>query len=199
MIEIRLAVPADADVISELAAEVQALHAAAHPRIFKPAGPDTFPARTIRERIAASGQRWWVATTDREVAGYACATMQSEPETSWRYAALVVTLDQMGVAPRHRGYGAGTRLVAAVRNAAAAFGAAEVRLNVWAFNDGARTFYRRCGFVRVQERLWLPTGADADAGTPEPDESLQLPSAMWKHGGRAPVEMLSHASRRAAY
>ena len=158
MIEIRPAVPGDAAAISGLAAEVQALHAAAHPDVFKPAGPHTLPAHVVRERMAAGGHRWWVAVVDGEVAGYAHAVVQAEPETAWRYAATTVTLDAMGVAAQYRGRGAGTGLVAAVRDAAAALGAAEVRVNVWAFNEGARAFYRRCGFVAVQERLWLPTG-----------------------------------------
>lgn len=71
--------------------------------------------------------------------GYVYLVTQTEPETAWRYAATTATLDQMG-------------------DAAAESGAAEVRLNVWAFNDEARAFYRRCGFVAVQERLWLSTG-----------------------------------------
>lgn len=166
MIEIRLAAPADAPDISDLAAEVQALHAAAHPAIFKPAGPETFPAAAIRSRMADGGHRFWVAVVAGEVAGYAYVTIQAEPETAWRYAAQVVTLDQMGVGARHRGRGVGAQLVAAVRAAAAEAGAAEVRLNVWTFNDGARAFYRRCGFVQAQERLCLPTGVGGDARAP---------------------------------
>ena len=158
MIEIRPATADDAPAISALAAEVQTLHAAAHPAVFKPAGPDTFPAAAIRERMATAGHRFWVAVIAGEVAGYVYLVTQAEPETAWRYAAVVATLDQMGVAARHRYRGVGARLVAAVRDAAVAAGAAEVRLNVWAFNEDARAFYRRCGFARVQERLWLPTG-----------------------------------------
>ena len=169
MIKIRPADPADAPRISELAAEVQALHAAAHPSVFKPAGPDTFPAPVIRDRMAAAGHRFWVAVaddTEGETVGYVYATVQEEPETAWRYATTVVTLDQMGVGARDRGRGAGAGLVAAVRDAAAALGAGEVRLNVWAFNAGARAFYARCGFVEVQQRLWLPVGVTAATRAP---------------------------------
>ena len=169
MITIRPAGPGDAPRISELAAEVQALHAAALPAIFKPAGPETLPASVIRDRMAVPGHRFWVAVAgdaQQEVVGYVHATVQAEPETAWWYAATVVTLDQMGVAVRHRGRGAGSRLVAAVRDAAVAAGAGEVRLNVWAFNEGARAFYRRCGFAPVQERLWLPAGADSATSAP---------------------------------
>lgn len=166
MVEIRSATPGDAPAISGLAAQVQALHAAAHPAVFKPAGPHTLPAHVVRGQMAESGHWWWVAVVDGEVAGYAHVVVQQEPETGWRYAATAVTLDAMGVAARFRGRGAGRGLVAAARDAAAALGAAELRLNVWAFNEGARAFYRRCGFVTVQERLWLPTGAGGGADPP---------------------------------
>jgi GNAT superfamily N-acetyltransferase len=177
VIEIRPAAAPDAPAISELAAEVQALHAVAHPTIFKPAGAETFPAAVIRERMATAGHCFWVAVVDGEIVGYAYLVTQAEPETAWRYAAVAATLDQMGVAARHRRRGVGAGLVAAVHEAAAALGAAEVRLNVWTFNGDARAFYRRCGFNQVQERLWLPTGVEAGARTRGPNESLQLTNA----------------------
>lgn len=161
VIEIRLADPGDAPAISELAVEVQALHAAAHPAIFKPAGPATLPTEVIREQMMAHAHRWWVAVRDGDIAGYAHVVVQVEPETAWRYATTAVTLDAMSVASRHRRFGVGSALVAAAREAAAALGAAELRLNVWAFNEGARVFYRRCGFVPMQERLWLPISSSA--------------------------------------
>lgn len=158
VIEIRSAVPADAPAISALAAEVQALHVAAQPGIFKPAGGDSLHAALIRERMTTAGHRFLLAVASAgEVVGYAYLVTQTEPGTPWRYAAVVATLDQMGVAVHHRRHGVGTALVTAVRDAATAHGATEVRLNVWSFNEGARAFYRRCGFVLMQERLWLPT------------------------------------------
>jgi len=159
VIDVRPAGPADAPGISDLAAEVQTIHAAAQPTIFKPAGPDTFPPAAIRELMATPGHRFWVATSGdaaNEMLGYVYATVHAQPETTWRYATTVVTLDQMSVAARHRRHGVGGRLVTAVRDAAAALGAAEVRLNVWAFNESARAFYDRCGFIEVQQRLYLP-------------------------------------------
>ncbi|AHG88155.1 GCN5-related N-acetyltransferase [Gemmatirosa kalamazoonensis] len=157
MIEIRDAVPADAPAISRIALEVQRLHAAALPSVFKPAGPDTFPPPVIEARMTTPGHRFWVAVEDGAVVGYVAATVQHEPESPWKHAATVCTLDQMGVAEHRRGCGAGAKLVDAVRTAAAAAGATEVRLNVWSFNEGARAFYARCGFVETQARLWLST------------------------------------------
>lgn len=167
MVEILVARPEDAEAMSALAAEVQALHAGARPDVFKAPGPETLPPTTIRDRMATAGHLFWVAVVDGGVAGYAYVTVQQEPETSWKYAATVATLDQMGVAARSRRRGAGTALVAAARRSARAHGAHELRLNVWAFNAEARDFYARCGFAIVQERRWLPT-ANGAGGDPPP-------------------------------
>ena len=143
--------------IARLAAEVQALHLQAHPDIFKAAGPDTFPAETIRARMAMHGHRFWVAIEDGTAIGYAYAIERRDPETPWQYAAIRVTLDQMAVTASGQRRGAGRGLVETVRRAARDAGATEVRLSVWAFNTGARAFYARCGFSTFQERLHLPT------------------------------------------
>jgi ribosomal protein S18 acetylase RimI-like enzyme len=42
----------------------------------------------------------------------------------------------------------------AVRSAASERGIALVALDVWAFNEEARAFFRRHGFTPYNERLW---------------------------------------------
>lgn len=151
---VRAATQADAAAISALAREVQALHAAAHPDIFRPAGPDVFPPAMITSLLARDDYDVLVATTaDGEFAGYACASLHEQPASPWKHAARFVYLEQMGVEPTRRGTGVGTRLLAAVREAARARGVAEVRLEVWAFNSGARAFWERHGFAPYQLRM----------------------------------------------
>ena len=153
MITTRAATPDDADSISAIACEVQAAHAAALPDIFKPAGLETFPAATIATSIGQPGQLWWVATTDGAVVGYAYAVIQRLPETPWRRATEFLMLDQMGVRSDRRGAGIGSGLLRAVIDKAEHLGLGATRLQVWAFNDRARAFYRRHGFVEEQARL----------------------------------------------
>lgn len=163
-IDVRPARPDDAEAISRLATRVQALHAAAEPGVFRPAGAATFPPGTVRALMAIPSHRLWVAAADGAVAGYAYAILRDVPETPWKYAARVCAIEQMGVDERHRRRGLGARLLAAVRDAAAAWGAAEIRLTVWEFNAEARAFYARHGFGGYQRHLRLRVG---DAPTPD--------------------------------
>lgn len=161
MIALREAGPDDAEAISALAREVQALHAHAHPEVFRPAGPDTFPAETIRALMAQPGHRFWIAHVDGAPAGYAYAELQRTPETPWHRAATVCSIEQMGVTAAARGHGAGTALVEAAGAFASAHGARELRLSVWHFNEDARAFYASAGFTPFQHRLWRRIGGDA--------------------------------------
>lgn len=152
-VDVRLARPDDAEAISRLATRVQALHAAAEPGVFRPASAATFPPATVRALTALPGHQIWVATVDGGVAGYAYAILRDVAETPWKYATRVCAIEQMGVDERHRRRGLGARLLAAVRDAAAAWNAAELRLSVWEFNDEARAFYARQGFTGYQRHL----------------------------------------------
>jgi GNAT superfamily N-acetyltransferase len=135
------------------AGEVQALHAAAHPGIFKPADAATFPAETVAGLIARPDHHLWVATVDDAVIGYAFARVHHESETTWKHARTVMMLEQMGVTAAHCGRGAGTALLAAVRRRADDRVVDEIRLTVWWFNEGARRFYARHGFAVTLARM----------------------------------------------
>ncbi len=152
MFSIRSALAHDAAAISSIACEVQALHAAAHPTIFKPPGAATFPPETIVELMAMPGHHFFVAASGDTVAGYLYAVVESQPATAWKYATTVLTVEQMGVHDSHRAQGLGERLLRAAHSLAQERGVAEVRLSVWAFNDGARRFYDRHGYAVYQER-----------------------------------------------
>ena len=141
----------DATEIARLALEVQAVHVAARPDIFKPGGGET--ASEIAERIDAAGERYWVALIDEHTVGYAYARVIDEPDTRWKYAMRTVLLDQMGVDARHRSRGIGERLWRAVHDGAVADGATRVVLSVWSFNPDARRFYERLGFTSFHERM----------------------------------------------
>src|SRR5690348_15252033 len=72
-IHVRLAEPRDAEGIVALMQEVQAVHVAGRPDLFKPGGTEN--ASQTRERMQAPGNFMWVATLDTDVVGYAFARM----------------------------------------------------------------------------------------------------------------------------
>ena len=148
---VRRATPADAAAIARLALEIQDVHVAGHPDLFKPGGGE--PHAEIASRVVAPEQFYWVATLTDDPVGYAYARVVLEPESLWRYASRVLLLDQMGVDARYRSRGIGEALWNAVREAAAAEAVDRVVLNVWSFNRGARRFYEQLGFTAFQERM----------------------------------------------
>jgi ribosomal protein S18 acetylase RimI-like enzyme len=63
-------------------------------------------------------------------------------------------VEQLLVAPHHEGEGVGHRLLAYAEGYAISSGALAVRVVVENDNDRAVDFYRRCGFVPVDEQLY---------------------------------------------
>src|SRR3954467_167619 len=95
-ITIRAATVADAASIVALNAEVQALHAAALPDLFKP--PDAVPlAATVPGLIADQRNLVLLAEIGAESAGYAYVEFIKRGETSHRYAEDMAYLHHLAV------------------------------------------------------------------------------------------------------
>jgi ribosomal protein S18 acetylase RimI-like enzyme len=151
MINIRPALPDDADAIAALATEVQAIHARALPKVFKAAGP--LPAPMVRELIAQQNTVVLVACAGNRVIGYAHAEVQRREENSYRFASSRLFVHGMAVAEKDRRLGAGRRLLDGLCECASADGITRIELDVWAFNAEARMFYKRIGFRPSREFL----------------------------------------------
>jgi ribosomal protein S18 acetylase RimI-like enzyme len=151
---VRRASLGDAETISSLNADVQALHAQALPWRFKPPGVDSFPPAEAAALIAKPENVVLIATIDAEPAGYAYAEVISRPETAMHHAHEMVYLHHISVRPQYRRQGVGNALMSAVRTAGQELGITLVGLDVWTFNKDARAFFARHGFTPYNERLW---------------------------------------------
>ncbi len=151
---IRRAKPADADAVSSLNAEVQALHAEALPWRFKPPGPATFPPAAAAGLIAKAENIIFVAELGSAVVGYIYAEVMRRDETVFTYPHEFVYIHHIGVRPKFREKDMGEALLDAVRAAAAERKIELITLDVWSFNAAARSFFRRNGFTIYNERLW---------------------------------------------
>lgn len=151
---VRAALAPDAAAIAALNTEVQALHAAALPWRFKPPGPSGFGAADAAVLIAHPDALVLLAERDAAPAGYAYAEIVRRPETPLHHAHDQVYLHHLSVGRAHRRQGVGSALIEAVHAAGKARGVDLLALDVWAFNDGARAFFRRHGFATYNERLW---------------------------------------------
>jgi len=145
----------DAEAISALNCEVQGVHAAGLPRLFKLPGPESFPPSAVRELLAKPENVVLLARLGSEPAGYVYAEIVRWPETSLRYAHAMIYLHHISVAAACRNRGVGRALVEAVRQIGAQHGISMLALDVWSFNEPARRFFRRCGLTSYNERLWI--------------------------------------------
>jgi GNAT superfamily N-acetyltransferase len=153
-IAVRRATAADAELVSALNADVQAIHAAALPWRFKQPGPGTFPPSEAAALIARPGHLVFIAEADGEAAGYAYAEVIRRPATVFHHAYESIYLHHISVSPSHRRHGAGTALLAAVRAAGKELGIDLLTADVWSFNKDARAFFRRHQLTPFIERLW---------------------------------------------
>jgi ribosomal protein S18 acetylase RimI-like enzyme len=151
---VRRAIADDADLLSSLNADVQALHAAALPWCFKPPAEDTFPAAAAADVLAQPENVVLIAEVESGPAGYAYAEIVYRAETPFHYGYEMVHLHHISVRPDCRRQGCGGALLAAVRAAANERGIALITLDVWTFNAEARAFFCRHGFASYSERLW---------------------------------------------
>ena len=116
------ATEADAEAISALNREVQAVHAAALPQLFKLPGPESLPPSDVREWLAKPENVVLLARLGTEPAGYVYAEIVRRPETSLRYAHAMIYLHHISVAATCRKRGIGRALVEAVRRRGAQHG-----------------------------------------------------------------------------
>jgi ribosomal protein S18 acetylase RimI-like enzyme len=151
---VRRASKADAEAISRLNADVQAVHAAALPGWFKPPSASTFPPAEAAELIEGPDSLVFLAELGSEPAGYAYAEVIRRPEEPWREAFEMAYLEHISVRPEFRRKGVGAALIGAWRAGAAELGITLLGLDVWSFNEDARRFFRRHGFTAYNERLW---------------------------------------------
>lgn len=120
-------------------------------------------AETNRDRIAETFSRsialseCHVARTDETVVGFVMYTIEGDTFEKSVTRGLVQNLY---VAPTHRGEGIGSRLLGAAELALAEQGADVVALDVMAGNERARSFYREHGYEPHRINLERPIEND---------------------------------------
>jgi len=153
-INVRPASTGDAETISALNAEVQALHHAQMPWRFKPPGQESFSPAAAAKLLAKPENLLFLGEIDDGPAGYIYGEIIERPETPFTLAFSQIYIHHICVASAFRGSGLGAAMIAVVENAAAARGIGQVALDVWSFNASARVFFARAGYTPYIERLW---------------------------------------------
>lgn len=151
-ITVRRATQTDAALIATLIADVQELHAAALPRQFKPVEKVSY-AKDAAAILARPERLVFLAYVGEEPAGFIHAEAIRQPETSLLQAQQTLYIHAISVRPDYRRRGVGGALIEALRGAGQSLRIERLGLNVWAFNEPARAFFRRQGFTVCCE--WL--------------------------------------------
>ncbi len=151
--KIRRATVADRDALVSLNRETQALHAEAHPDVFREDAPDAEVSEAFRRMMEKAESCWLAAEESGLIVGYLSAEFLRR-EASWCAAARSVCyLASVVVAPSSRRTGVAQALVEALKRECAARAVMQVELDVWAFNVEARQAFERLGFVPVRQRM----------------------------------------------
>ncbi|MGI9383113.1 MAG: GNAT family N-acetyltransferase [Methyloligellaceae bacterium] len=150
-IEIRAATSADADAVASLNADVQAIHAAAVPWLFK---DQALGAAQVERLLEKPDNFVLLACAGSESVGYVFAELRRFPETPLTHAYQALHVHHISVLEAFRKAGVGRALMDALRNTGEDIGVARITADVWSFNDGARRFFASCGLSPYIERLW---------------------------------------------
>jgi ribosomal protein S18 acetylase RimI-like enzyme len=151
---VRRAVPGDVDALVTLHQEVQDLHVAARPDQFKVVDRAAVEGR-IRELLAATETKVWVAELANDVVGYAAAILVRRPEHVLVHARKFCEIDQICVAQARRRNGVARALVQTIIDDARESGTQDIELSSWAFNQDAQRAFAALGFAPKSTRFEL--------------------------------------------
>ncbi|MEU5656848.1 GNAT family N-acetyltransferase [Streptomyces sp. NPDC047737] len=156
---IRPATEADLPAIADLCA--------AHSAFERAGAVPADLATRLKPVLFSAHPRAWCLVVDHgdELIGYATCSREF---STWQ-ATDYVHLDCLFVTEPYRGEGWGNALLSAVRNAAAARGAAQVQWQTPDWNTGAISFYRRAGAqTQPKVRFSLPVGTPESSSCSSP-------------------------------
>jgi ribosomal protein S18 acetylase RimI-like enzyme len=156
-IEIRAARSEDAALIAMLNADVQKIHADAHPWRFKQPAADTFTDKDAEALLRRTNYFALLAYADEAPVGYVVAEIIRRPETARHHAHDMIYVHEISVRPTARRQGVGRALLDAVGARGKSEGISLLALDTWAFNEQALAFFQSCGLVPYNTRLWNRT------------------------------------------
>ena len=131
--------------VNELRKQVNDLHVAGKPEVFRPGFCDE-----LRDYIYVIRQdprkEIVVAEQAGKVCGFAVLNHITRPENPFMYERDYLDVDEFGVDPEYRRQGVASAMIRFIRECAREQGLRRLELNMWAFNHGALAFYEAAGF-----------------------------------------------------
>ena len=144
--EIRRAREGDMDTINRLLYQVNNVHNAGRPDLFKK-DCKKYTDEELLEIIRDDERPIFVYDDGTAVLGYAFCVFQRHDSDNNLADGTTLYIDDLCVDEDSRGKRVGTALFEYVRGFAKEQGCHNLTLNVWCLNEGAMRFYEKCGLV----------------------------------------------------
>ena len=143
--QIRFAIETDLESINLLRKQVNDLHVAGKPDVFRPGFPDQL-RNFIHVIWNDPEQEIVVAEQDENICGFAVLHHINKPENPFMYERDFLDIDEFCVDEAFRRQGVASAMIDFIRDYAREKGFHRLELNMWEFNQGALAFYEAAGF-----------------------------------------------------
>ena len=138
--------------VNALRRQVNDLHVAGRPDIFKPGFGEAL-RNHVYDAFDDAQTNVIVALLGGEIAGFATVQYIHRPESPYTLARDFYRVEEFGVDTAYRRRGVATALVAYMKKDAVDRGFDRLELDVWAFNEGALAFYEAVGFTTYRRYM----------------------------------------------
>jgi ribosomal protein S18 acetylase RimI-like enzyme len=152
-ISVRAATLTDYDALCSVFSEGDAFHVQALPGVFCNADGAPRSREFIASMLAEPDAALFVAELDGEIAGLVTAAIRESPAVSILVPRRYGYVDSLIVLESLRRMGIGRLLIERVHQWALERGLDEVELNVWEFNEGAKSLYDSMGYATSRRTL----------------------------------------------
>jgi ribosomal protein S18 acetylase RimI-like enzyme len=152
---IRAAALEDLADLVEVNWQVQQMHLAARPAVYRDSSRDEIADR-FRELLADAGQAILIDEVEGDLRGFVVIRRVDNPGNTYALPRVTAHVDMVGVRDDARRAGHGRALMAAAEAQARAWGADAVSLEVQWFNDDAVKFYQALGYAITSCRMARP-------------------------------------------
>ena len=142
---VRLAREEELSRINELRKQVNDLHVAGKPDVFKPGFPEELQ-NFIRVIWKDPEQNIVVAEKDGTICGFAVLHHINRPENAFMKERDFLDIDEFCVDEAYRRQGVASAMIGFIKNYAKEKGFHRIELNMWEFNQDALAFYEAAGF-----------------------------------------------------
>ena len=152
---VRFAEEKDLIRVNELRKQVNDLHVAGRPDIFK-SGFGEEMQNFAKVMLNGENSDIIVAERDGVICGMACVDYVRKSESPYTKARNFYHVQEIAVDEAFRRQGVAKEMLAFIKKDACQRGFAKIELDVWAFNASAIAFYEEVGFCETRRWLELP-------------------------------------------